>query len=67
MKVTIIDKTNMDAYVSLDDGSVASIPLNQIPNSNIGDTVSVPKVNIICSPNTPDSSSIVVNKLIDFF
>lgn len=67
MKVTIIDKNNMDAYVSLDDGSIASIPLNQVPNSNIGDTVSVPKVNIICSSNTPDSSSIVVNKLIDFF
>lgn len=67
MKVTIIDKNNIDAYVSLEDGSIASIPLNQVPNSNIGDTVSVSNVNIACSPNSPESSSMVVNKLIDFF
>jgi hypothetical protein len=67
MKVTIIDKNNIDAYVSLEDGSIASIPLNQVSNSNIGDSVYIPKKNIVCSPNTPNSSSMVVNKLIDFF
>ncbi|MDS0525330.1 hypothetical protein NNC19_06540 [Clostridium sp. SHJSY1] len=67
MKVTIIDKNNMEAYVALDDGSIASIPLNQVPNSNIGDTICVSTVNTICSPNPQNSSSMVVNKLIDFF
>ncbi|MBD7910935.1 MULTISPECIES: hypothetical protein [Clostridium] len=67
MKAIIIDKNSIDAYVSLEDGRITSIPLNQISNFNIGDTINIPNENIVCSPTAPNSSSMVVNKLIDFF
>lgn len=67
MKAIIIDKTSVDAYISLENGTVISVPLNQISNSNIGNVVHFSNGNIICSRNVPNTSSIIVNKLVDFF
>lgn len=67
MKAIIIDKTNVDAYISLENGTIISVPLNQVSNLNIGNTVHFSNSNIICSKNVPDTSSIIVNKLVDFF
>lgn len=67
MKVTIVDMNNVEAFLSLEDGRILSVPINTIDNSQIGDTLEFPQMELSCSNNRCHSSTITSNGLIDFF
>ena len=46
MKVTIVDMNNVDAFLSLEDGRILSVPISAINNSQIGDTLEFTKMNL---------------------
>lgn len=66
MKAILIDKNNFDAFVSLEDGTILSLPLGQITSANIGDTLHLSNDTINCI-NSSSPSNKSVDKLIDFF
>lgn len=65
MKAILLDKNNLDAFVSLEDGTIVSVPLNKLSPCNLGDTVSIPYDSIPCANNK--KSNMDTDKLIDFF
>lgn len=67
MKGILIDKNGADAFVCFEDGSTLSLPLCQVENSNIGDTVSFSSTSIPINNNTRTNTSVGNDKLIDFF
>ena len=67
MKVTIVDMNNVEAFLSLEDGRILAVPINTIDNSQIGDTLEFPQIELSCSNNRCHSSTITSNILIDFF
>ena len=67
MKVTIVDMNNVEAFLSLEDGRILSVPISAINNSQIGDTLEFPQMNLSCSNNRSHSSTVTANGLIDFF
>jgi len=66
MKAILIDKNNFDAFVSLEDGTIISLPLGQVTSVNIGDTLHLSTDTINCI-NGSAASNKSVDKLIDFF
>lgn len=68
MKVILIDKNIFDAFVSLEDGTIISLPINQVNSASIGDILHLSQ-NTINSFNSASSSisNKSVDKLIDFF
>ena len=66
MKAILIDKNIFDAFVSLEDGTIISLPIDQVTSANIGDTLHLSHDTINCI-NSSSSSNKLVDKLIDFF
>jgi hypothetical protein len=66
MKAILIDKNNFDAFVSLEDGTIISLPLDQATSTTIGDTLYLSQNTINCI-NSSVASNKSVDKLIDFF
>ncbi len=66
MKVIVLEKNALDAFVALEDGSIATIPLKLISNTNVGESVHLSDTNISCSRNAV-SSNTLTNSFIDFF
>lgn len=66
MKAILIDKNIFDAFVSLEDGTIISLPIGQVISANIGDTLHLSN-DTINSINSSSSSNELVDKLIDFF
>ncbi|PRR83302.1 hypothetical protein [Clostridium vincentii] len=65
MRAILIDKNIFDAFVSLEDGTIISVPLGQVNPANIGDTLHLS--NTINCINNSVASDKSVDKLIDFF
>ncbi|MBE6050053.1 MAG: hypothetical protein E7214_05150 [Clostridium sp.] len=61
MRVIILEKNTLDAFVALEDGTIASIPLKLISNSNVGESAHLSIDNVICSRNR------IPSNLVDFF
>lgn len=66
MKAILIDKNILDAFVSLEDGTIISVPIGQVSSSNIGDTLHLSSDTINCINGSYPSNKLV-DKLIDFF
>lgn len=66
MRAIIIDKNIFDAFVSLEDGTIISVPVGQVIPANIGDTLHLSNATINCINNSVASDK-SVDKLIDFF
>lgn len=61
MKVIILEKNALDAFVALEDGTITSIPLKLLSNNNVGESAHLVTDNVICSRNISSTS------LVDFF
>ena len=67
MKAILIDRNNTDAFVSLEDGTVITLPLSQVININIGENIHFSRSSNNLTANTSYSSMTTSNKFIDFF
>ena len=66
MKAILIDKNNFDAFVSLEDGTIISIPIGHVTSATIGATLNLSNDTINCI-NGSTTSNKSIDKLIDFF
>ena len=67
MKAILIDRNNTDAFVSLEDGTVITLPLSQVNNINIGENIHFSRSCTHLMNNASYKPMESNNKLIDFF
>lgn len=66
MKAILVDRNNTEAFISLDNGTIISIPVSQVSNLSLGDNIHFSKSNTYLVTN-PCSEGKINNNLIDFF
>lgn len=67
MNGILLDKNNVEAFVSFPDGSIACIPVTAVGCSSIGDSIALSNVHMHISQGFNPNQNITNNKLIDFF
>lgn len=66
MKAILVDRNNTEAFISLDNGTIISIPVSQVSNLSLGDNIHFSKSNTYLVTN-PCNEGRINNNLIDFF
>ena len=66
LKAILVDRNNTEAFISLDNGTIISIPVSQVSNLSLGDNIHFSKSNTYLVTN-PCSEGKINNNLIDFF
>lgn len=67
MNGILIDKNNVESYVSFPDGSICCVPTTAIGSSSIGDNISMANINMHISQGFNPNQNLGNDKLIDFF
>ena len=67
MKAILIDRNNTEAFVALEDGSIITLPLNQVKNINIGNNIHFSSHNTNLNTDLSFNPTLINNNFIDFF
>lgn len=67
MKGILIDKNDIEAYISFPDGNITCIPAVAVSSSSVGDSITMSNISIHISQGFNPNQNLGNDKLIDFF